>query len=60
VGRARGIVPALWGTGALALASNLVYAAAAAWPESGRIGVYCRVAGRGGDGGAVGARSSRT
>jgi PAT family beta-lactamase induction signal transducer AmpG len=35
-----GIVPALWGTGAFALASNLVYASAAAWPESGRIGVY--------------------
>ncbi len=35
-----GIVPALWGTGALALASNLVYAGAAAWPETGRIGVY--------------------
>jgi len=35
-----GIVPALWGTGAFALVSNLVYAAAAAWPESGRIGVY--------------------
>ncbi len=35
-----GIVPALWATGALALASNLVYAAAAAWPESGRLGVY--------------------
>jgi MFS transporter, PAT family, beta-lactamase induction signal transducer AmpG len=36
----RGIVSALWGTGAFALASNLVYAAAAAWPETGRIGVY--------------------
>jgi MFS transporter, PAT family, beta-lactamase induction signal transducer AmpG len=35
-----GIVPALWGTGALALVSNLVYAAAAAWPDSGRVGVY--------------------
>ena len=35
-----GVVSALWWTGGLALASNLVYAAAAAWPESGRIGVY--------------------
>jgi len=35
-----GIVPALWSLGAFALVSNLVYAAAAAWPESGRIGVY--------------------
>lgn len=35
-----GIVPALWGAGLLALVSNLVYAAAAAWPESGRLGVY--------------------
>jgi PAT family beta-lactamase induction signal transducer AmpG len=39
VGR-RGVVSALWWTGALALVSNLVYASAAAWPESGRIGVY--------------------
>jgi MFS transporter, PAT family, beta-lactamase induction signal transducer AmpG len=35
-----GIVSALWSTGALALVSNLVYAAAAAWPDTGRIGVY--------------------
>jgi PAT family beta-lactamase induction signal transducer AmpG len=35
-----GIVSALWATGALALVSNLVYAAAAAWPESGRTAVY--------------------
>ena len=35
-----GIVSALWATGAFALVSNLVYAAAAAWPETGRAGVY--------------------
>ena len=35
-----GIVSALWATGALALVSNLVYAAAALWPETGRSGVY--------------------
>jgi len=35
-----GILRALWWTGAAALASNLAYAAAAAWPESGRPGVY--------------------
>lgn len=36
----RGVVSALWWTGGFALVSNLVYAAAAFWPESGRIGVY--------------------
>lgn len=35
-----GIVRALWWTGAAALVSNLAYAAAAWWPESGRLGVY--------------------
>ncbi len=35
-----GIVASLWTTGALALLSNFVYAAAAHWPETGRIGVY--------------------
>ena len=35
-----GVVSALWGTGALALVSNLVYAGAAAWTETGRLGVY--------------------
>ena len=35
-----GIAKALLLLGALALASNLGYAAAAAWPESGRAGVY--------------------
>ena len=35
-----GIAGALWGAGALALASNLGYAAAAFWPESGHAGVY--------------------
>jgi PAT family beta-lactamase induction signal transducer AmpG len=34
-----GIGRALWGLGAVALASNLGYAAAAAFPEAGRIGV---------------------
>jgi PAT family beta-lactamase induction signal transducer AmpG len=49
-----GIVPALWGTGLLALASNLVYAAAAAWPESGRLGVYVASVLEATTGGAVG------
>jgi PAT family beta-lactamase induction signal transducer AmpG len=35
-----GIYRSLWVLGALALASNLAYAAAAAFPESGRSGVY--------------------
>jgi len=35
-----GIPRALFGLGLLALASNLGYAAAAAWPETGRTGVY--------------------
>jgi PAT family beta-lactamase induction signal transducer AmpG len=35
-----GIGRSLWLTGVLAVASNLVYAAAAAFPESGRAGVY--------------------
>jgi MFS transporter, PAT family, beta-lactamase induction signal transducer AmpG len=50
-----GIVPALWTTGALALASNLVYAAAAAWPETGRIGVYVASVTEALSSGAVGA-----
>jgi PAT family beta-lactamase induction signal transducer AmpG len=50
-----GIVPALWGTGAFALASNLVYASAAAWSESGRIGVYIASLVEAVSGGAVGA-----
>ncbi len=51
----RGVVSALWWTGAFALASNLVYASAAAWPESGRIGVYVASAGEAVSSGAVGA-----
>jgi PAT family beta-lactamase induction signal transducer AmpG len=35
-----GIAKGLLALGALALASNLGYAAAAAWPETGRAGVY--------------------
>ena len=50
-----GIVPALWATGALALVSNLVYAAAAAWPESGRNAVYAASLLEAFTGGAVGA-----
>jgi PAT family beta-lactamase induction signal transducer AmpG len=49
-----GIVPVLWGAGLLALASNLVYAAAAAWPESGRLGVYAASVLEATTGGAVG------
>lgn len=36
----KGLPLALLGLGVLALASNLGYAAAALWPETGRIGVY--------------------
>ena len=36
----RGIASTLWGAGILALASNLAYAAAAHWPQSGSAGVY--------------------
>jgi len=36
----QGIPSSLWWTGAFALASNLLYAAVALWPESGRLGVY--------------------
>ena len=35
-----GIGRALWIVGALALGSNLGYAAAAGWPETGRAGIY--------------------
>jgi MFS transporter, PAT family, beta-lactamase induction signal transducer AmpG len=35
-----GIRASLWSTGALALLSNLGYAGAAWWPESGHLGVY--------------------
>lgn len=50
-----GIVRALWWTGVAALASNLGYAAAAHWPESGRLGVYAAGAVESLTGGAVGA-----
>ncbi len=50
-----GIVSALWITGILALASNLVYAAAAAWPESDRLGVYAASVLEAVSSGAVGA-----
>jgi hypothetical protein len=40
VGRARGMIPALWGTGRARACLEPRLSAAAAWPESGRIGVY--------------------
>jgi PAT family beta-lactamase induction signal transducer AmpG len=50
-----GMVRALWVTGALALVSNLGYAAAAAWPETGKLGVYVASAIESATSGAVGA-----
>jgi PAT family beta-lactamase induction signal transducer AmpG len=50
-----GMVRALWVTGALALVSNLGYAAAAAWPESGKLAVYAASAAESATSGAVGA-----
>jgi len=50
-----GTVRALWATGALALVSNLVYAAAAARPEAGKLAVYAAGAIESATSGAVGA-----
>jgi MFS transporter, PAT family, beta-lactamase induction signal transducer AmpG len=50
-----GMVKALWATGALALLSNLVYAAAAAHPETGKLAVYAAAALESATSGAVGA-----
>jgi PAT family beta-lactamase induction signal transducer AmpG len=50
-----GMVRALWVTGALALVSNLGYAAAAAYPESGKLAVYAAAAIESATSGAVGA-----
>jgi PAT family beta-lactamase induction signal transducer AmpG len=50
-----GMVRALWVTGALALVSNLGYAAAAAWPETGKLSVYAASAIESVTSGAVGA-----
>ena len=50
-----GMVRALWITGALALLSNLGYAAVAAWPESGKLAVYAASAIESATSGAVGA-----
>src|SRR5439155_20871512 len=50
-----GMVRALWVTGVLALVSNLGYAAAAAWPETGKLAVYAAGAIESATSGAVGA-----
>jgi len=50
-----GMVRALWVTGALALVSNLGYAAVAEWPESGKLAVYAAGAIESATSGAVGA-----
>ena len=50
-----GIPRALWICGGLALASNGIYAAAAAWPASGRLGVYAAALIESSTSGAVGA-----
>jgi PAT family beta-lactamase induction signal transducer AmpG len=50
-----GMVKALWATGALALLSNLGYAAAAARPETGKLAVYAAAAIESATSGAVGA-----
>ncbi len=50
-----GLPAALWTTGALALVSNFGYAAAAAWPEGGRLAVYGAAAFESASSGAVGA-----
>jgi PAT family beta-lactamase induction signal transducer AmpG len=50
-----GMVRALWLTGALALVSNLGYAAAAAYPDSGKLAVYAAGAVESASSGAVGA-----
>jgi PAT family beta-lactamase induction signal transducer AmpG len=50
-----GMVRALWVTGALALVSNLVYAAVAAAPDTGRLAVYAASAIESATSGAVGA-----
>jgi PAT family beta-lactamase induction signal transducer AmpG len=50
-----GMVQALWVTGALALVSNLGYAAVAAYPETGKLGVYAASALESATSGAVGA-----
>ena len=50
-----GIPRSLWVCGALAVASNCIYAAAAAWPASGRIGVYAASLIESSTSGAVGA-----
>jgi len=50
-----GMIKALWWTGALALLSNLGYAAAAAWPDSGKLAVYSAAAIESATSGAVGA-----
>ena len=50
-----GIPAALWGSGVLALASNLVYALVAYWPDTGRLGIYAAAAFESLTSGAVGA-----
>ncbi|HKA14515.1 MAG TPA: MFS transporter [Myxococcota bacterium] len=50
-----GMIRALWITGALALVSNLGYAAVAAWPGGGKLAVYAAGAVESATSGAVGA-----